>query len=107
MKQVELHSHYLRQLVPEKIITLVYCSLDGQLANLFTKILLEAKFVKFSVFSRPQEDTIMGVCTNVISPPKSPKYCVDGVCWNHMFYSFIISLDLLETISRLINWQSS
>lgn len=47
MKHIELHAHYLRQLIQEKIVTLFYCRTNDQLADIFMKLLSEAKFVKF------------------------------------------------------------
>jgi hypothetical protein len=46
MNHVELHAHYLRQLVQEKVVTLVYYSIDGQITDNFTKPLFEANFIK-------------------------------------------------------------
>ena len=42
------------------------------------KSLSEAKFVKFYDLIGLQETTIMGGCTDVISPPKSLEHHVDG-----------------------------
>jgi hypothetical protein len=47
MKHVELHCHYLRYLVNEKVAKLFYCRTDDQIVDIFMKTLLEAKFIKF------------------------------------------------------------
>lgn len=101
MKHIELHCHYLRQLVQEKIFTLVYYRIDDQLVDFFMKPISKPKFVKFRALLGLQEASFIGGCTNVISPLESLEYCVDGGggCWNHKLCCFIMSLDLLETIS--------
>ena len=81
MNHVEPHFHYLRQLVQEKIVTLVYCKTNDQIADIFTKPLSKKKkkkFIKFHTFLEIQEVAIMGGCTDVISPPKYLECCVDG-----------------------------
>ena len=60
MKHIELHFHYLRQLVHENIVTLFYCISDDQIGDIFTKPLLEAKFLKFYLLLRLQEVVIRG-----------------------------------------------
>ena len=42
------------------------------------KPLSEVNFIKFHTLLGLQEDAIMGGCTEVISPPKSPKCCAKG-----------------------------
>jgi hypothetical protein len=46
MKHVELHAHYLRYLVQEKVVTLVYYKTNDYIDDIFTKPLFEANFVK-------------------------------------------------------------
>lgn len=46
MNHIEIHAHYLRQLVQEKVVTLFYCRIDNHLVDIFMNPLLEAKFVK-------------------------------------------------------------
>ena len=43
-KHVEIHMHYIRELVHERTIILQYCPTDVQIADIFTKIFLEKKF---------------------------------------------------------------
>jgi hypothetical protein len=79
MNHVELHAQYLRQLVHENVVSLLYCRIDDQGANIFTKTLSEVRFIKLRTMLWIQEDAIMGGCpTNVISPPESPKPCDNG-----------------------------
>jgi hypothetical protein len=83
MKHVEIHAHYLRDLVYENILSLEYCRTNDQVVDIFTKHLIEAIFFKLCMMFGIQEDAIMGVCHNdVISPPESPNTCVYGGCWN-------------------------
>jgi hypothetical protein len=79
MKHFELSTHYLRQLVQEKFVTLVYCITDDHIVDIFTKPLFEAKFVKLCDMIGLKATAIMGGCsTNLISPPKFPNTCDDG-----------------------------
>jgi hypothetical protein len=79
MKHVELHAHYLRQLVHENIVSLEYCRTNDQVVDIFTKPLVEAIFIKLHTMLGLQEAAIMGGCHNdIISPPESPEMCVDG-----------------------------
>jgi hypothetical protein len=79
MKHVELHAHYLKQLVQEKFASLVYYITNDQIVDIFTKPLSEAKFVKLYTMLGLQEDAIMGEClVDLISPPKSLESCFDG-----------------------------
>jgi len=70
MKHVDFHAHYLRQLVHENIVSLIYCRIDDQVDDIFSKTLSTTKFIKLHMMLRIQEATIMGGCTtDVISPP--------------------------------------
>jgi hypothetical protein len=46
MKHAEHHFHYSIHLVQENIITLVYCKIDDDIVDNFTKPFSEANFVK-------------------------------------------------------------
>jgi hypothetical protein len=73
MKHVDVHAHYLRQLVHENIISIEYCKTDDQVVDIVTKPLAEAKFINICMILGIQEAAIMWECHNdVISPPKSP-----------------------------------
>lgn len=78
MKHFELHVHYVRHLVHEKVVSLLYYKTDDQVVDIFMKSLSEAKFVKFYDLIGLQETTIMGGCPTVILSFESPKCCVDG-----------------------------
>ena len=81
MKHVELYCHYLRQLVQEKVITLVYCRINDQITDIFMKSLSEEKFIKLCTLLGIQEDAIIGGgggCVEVIPPPESPECYANG-----------------------------
>jgi hypothetical protein len=74
MKHVELHAHYLRQLVQEKVVTLFYYKTDDHIADIFTNPLSEFKFIKlYALCSGFHVTAIMGGCpVEIISPPEPP-----------------------------------
>ena len=43
-KHVEIHMHYMRELVHDRTIILQYCSTDEQIPDIFTKSFSENKF---------------------------------------------------------------
>ena len=43
-KHVEIHMHYIRELVHDRTIILQHCPTDEQIADIFTKRFLEKKF---------------------------------------------------------------
>ena len=45
-QHIELHMHFIRNLVHDSVIEVLYCPTDDQVANIFTKSLTEAKFSK-------------------------------------------------------------
>ena len=47
MKHIEFHYHFLRQLMHENIVTLVYYRTSNHIVDIFTIALLEANFLKF------------------------------------------------------------
>ena len=84
MKHVELHAHYLRQLVHGNIVSLVYCRTDDQVVGIFTKPLSEAIFINLRTMPGLQEFAIMGgFHDDVISSPESLEMCVDGGVLEH------------------------
>jgi len=46
IKHIELHMHFIRKLIHDHVLEVQYCSIDDQVANIFTKALTEAKFTK-------------------------------------------------------------
>ena len=72
MKHVEFHAHYLRQLVLDHVMNLVFCRRDDQGINIFTNPFTEAKFEELQAMLRLQDTAIMEGCLEIISPPKSP-----------------------------------
>jgi hypothetical protein len=60
MKHVELHSHYLQQLVHGSVVSHEYCRTKDIVVDIFTKPLVESIFIKLCTFLGLQEDEIMG-----------------------------------------------
>jgi hypothetical protein len=60
MKHVEIHAHYLRQLVHENIVSLGYCRTYDHVDDVFTEPLAEDRFIKLYMILGLQEDAIIG-----------------------------------------------
>ena len=45
-KHIELHMHFIRNLIHDHILEVQYCRTDDQIEDIFTKALTEAKFSK-------------------------------------------------------------
>ena len=45
-KHIELHMHFIRNLVHDSVIEVLYCPTDDQVVDIFTNSLTEAKFSK-------------------------------------------------------------
>ena len=45
-KHIEVHMHYIRQLIHDKIIDLQYCRIELQAADIFTKPLTNTRYVQ-------------------------------------------------------------
>jgi hypothetical protein len=73
MKHVNIHAHYLRWLVQDNVVNLVYCKIYVQVVDIFIKPLSKSKFVKLQAILGIQEATIMGVCAKVISFTESSE----------------------------------
>ena len=54
-KHIELHMHFIRNLVHDSVIEVLYCPIDDQVADIFTKSLTEAKFSKLRSMLGVQE----------------------------------------------------
>eukprot|EP00253_Pinus_taeda_P017072 PITA_17072 len=54
-KHIELHMHFIRKLIHDHVLEVQYCSIDDQVANIFTKPLTEAKFTKLRFMVGVQE----------------------------------------------------
>lgn len=78
MRHVELHVHYLQQLVQVNVVTFAYCRTDDQVVDIFMKPLFKVKFLKLRAMLGIQEATIMWVCAKVISSLESPEHFSDG-----------------------------
>ena len=45
-KHIEVHMHFIRQLIREKIIGLQHCTTELQVADIFSKPLAQTRFVQ-------------------------------------------------------------
>ena len=55
MKHIELHIHFIRKLIHDRVLEVKYCSTNDQVANIFTKALTEVKFTKIRSMLGVQE----------------------------------------------------
>ena len=55
IKHIEIHMHFIRNLVHDRICEMLYFPTDDQVANIFTKSLTEAKFSKLQSMLGVQE----------------------------------------------------
>eukprot|EP00253_Pinus_taeda_P005386 PITA_05386 len=54
-KHIELHMHFIGKLIDDHVLEVQYCSTDDQVADIFTKALIEAKFNKLQFMVGVQE----------------------------------------------------
>eukprot|EP00253_Pinus_taeda_P014603 PITA_14603 len=59
-KHIELHMHFIRNLIHDHVLEAQYCSTDDQVADIFTKALTEAKFTKLRCMLGVQEVVTKG-----------------------------------------------
>ena len=59
-KHIELHMHFIRNLVHDHVIEVLYCPTDDQVADIFTKSLTEAKFSKLRSMLGVQDVSLRG-----------------------------------------------
>jgi len=59
-KHIELHMHFIRKLIHDHVLEVQYCSIDDQVADIFTKALTEAKFTKLRFMVGVQEVVTKG-----------------------------------------------
>eukprot|EP00253_Pinus_taeda_P004025 PITA_04025 len=59
-KHIELHMHFIRKLIHDHVFEVQYCSIDDQVADIFTKALTEAKFTKLRFMVGVQEVVTKG-----------------------------------------------
>jgi hypothetical protein len=60
-KHIELHMHFIRKLIHDQIIEVLFYSTEDQVADIFTKSLTEAKFSKLRSMLGVHEG---GICSN-------------------------------------------
>jgi hypothetical protein len=60
MNHGELYDHYLRQLVHDNVVSLVYYRTNDQVVDIFTNTLSKAIFITICTMLRLQEDAILG-----------------------------------------------
>eukprot|EP00253_Pinus_taeda_P010619 PITA_10619 len=59
-KHIELHMHFIKKLIHDHVLEVQYCSTDDQVADIFTKALTEAKFIKLRFMVGVQEVVTKG-----------------------------------------------
>ena len=59
-KHIELHIHFIKNLVHDRVIEVLYFPTDDQVVNIFTKSLTEAKFSKLRSMLGVQECVLKG-----------------------------------------------
>eukprot|EP00253_Pinus_taeda_P012497 PITA_12497 len=59
-KHIELHMHFIRKLIQDHVLEVQYCSTNDQIADIFTKALIEAKFTKLRFMVGVQEVVTKG-----------------------------------------------
>ena len=60
IKHIEIHMQFIRNLVHDRVIELLYFPTDDQVADIFTKSLTEAKFSKLQSMLGVQECVLKG-----------------------------------------------
>ena len=55
MKHIELHIHFIRKLIHDRVLEVQCCPTNDQVADIFTKALTEAKFTKLQSMFGVQE----------------------------------------------------
>ena len=59
-KHIELHMHFIRKLINDHVLEVLYCTTKDQVADIFTKTLTEAKLTKLHPMVGVQEVVIKG-----------------------------------------------
>jgi hypothetical protein len=59
-KHIQLHMHFIRKLIHDRVIEVLFCPTEDQVAYIFTKSLTEAKFSKPRSMLGVQEIVIKG-----------------------------------------------
>ena len=57
-KHIEIHMHYIRELVHDGTIALLYCASSEQVEDIFTKVFCEKKFNNLK--------SLLGIADNVV-----------------------------------------
>jgi hypothetical protein len=73
IKHIELHMHFIRKLIHDKVIEVLFCPTEDQVVDIFTNSLIEEKFSKLRSMLGVQEVVIKG--GYALMPP-SFSYCV-------------------------------
>ena len=59
-KHIELHMHFIRKLINDHVLEVLYFLTEDQVADIFTKTLTEAKFTKLQPMVGVQQVVIKG-----------------------------------------------
>ena len=73
-KHIEIDVHYIKDIVQENIVNLQFCPSEDQTTDIFTKSMLEAKFLKLRSMFGMIEVNIRGV--SHIMFPSSPLFYI-------------------------------
>jgi hypothetical protein len=60
IKHIELHMHFIKKLIHDKVIEVLFCPTEDQVADIFTNSLIEEKFSKLRSMLGVQEVVIKG-----------------------------------------------
>ena len=75
-KHVELHMHFIRKLINDHVLEVLYCPTKDQVVDIFTKTLTKVKFTELRLMVSVQEVVIKGAYALI---PPSFSYCVNFV----------------------------
>ena len=59
-KHIELHMHFIKNLINDHVLEVLYCPTKDKVANIFMKTLTEVKFTKPQLMVSVQEVVIKG-----------------------------------------------
>ena len=91
-KQIELHMHFVKNLVHDRIIEVLFLPIDDQVADIFTKSLTEVKFSKLRSMLGVQEFVVKGeyalmypsfsYSVTFVNPSILSQVVLKGGCYN-------------------------
>ena len=89
-KHIELHMHFIKKLIHDQVIEVLFFSTKDQVADIFTKSLIEAKFSKLRSMLGVQEVVIKGgqalmplsfsCCVTIVNISILSQFVLKGGC---------------------------